>query len=267
MDSNEITVSPLPLPITSAIIWQNETPIWNFSEVTAYPMELKQRDQYIPVYVYMKPYSAAQLRNVLKNAVSGYKGKRDIEIVREDKSIYKSLCDDNFVKLGNATGTPEEHRKWLDKFSELKPVIVEHSFAALRADDSEKKISSDVFDISLGLSTEIRTKQDIYDPIRDKVVTVTMDHAYTHPTESQFREYRSARRSHYNRRAAMWAITESHSSLEGLYDTVIRSISGGAVQGEPCTEATKSKWIAGVPLWHKLWLVDQIFGEILEKND
>ena len=59
----------------------------------------------------MTPYTPDELKIILKKALSGYKReKRDVELIREDKSIYTPLCDAHFVKLGNATGTPEEQK-------------------------------------------------------------------------------------------------------------------------------------------------------------
>ena len=257
-------------PIDSSIIWNDKTPVWDFAETTAYPVVLPQNDKKINVHVYMTPYSADDLKSILSKAVSGYKReKRDVEIVREDKSIYASLCDDHFVKLGNATGTPEAQAAWFNKYPELKPSIVELTFGGLAIDSPKESTDTDddVLDISVELTCSVKVYQEIYDPTTEKIIRVDMTHNHTHPTESQYREYRSARRSKFLRKSTLWTIAEQHGTLEKLYDTVVQSIQGGAVNGLFCDAATKSEWIRSVPLWHKLLVVDQIFGELVEKNE
>ena len=252
-------------PSQSAIIWNSDnSPTWNLTETSAYPVSLRN----IPVYVYMSPYTADELKAVLKKAVSGYKReKRDVEIVREDRDIYTPLCDDHFVKLGNSTGTPEQQRTFLDRHPELKPGIVEFSFGGLQLDKPENEDDTDsVLDISADLSGAVKVYQELYDDATDEVVRVNMVHEHSHPTEAQYRQYRNARRSKFLRKSTLWTITEQHGTLETLYDAVVQSVFGAAVDGKPCDAKTKQDWISGIPLWHKLWVVDQIFGEIVEKN-
>lgn len=261
--------SPSPATTSSAIIWNGKQPLWDFSEMAAYPVSIKQKKGHATAYVFLTPYSPDELKDILRKATAGYRReKRDVEIVREDNAIYAPLCDAHFVKLGNTTGTPSEHKAWLDKYSEFKPSFVEHTFGGLQMDPPKTaEDSSDILDISVELSGSIAVYQELYDPTTDKVVRVDMIHEYTHPTEAQYREYRGARRNKFLRKSTLWTITEQHGTLEKLYDAVIQKIDGAAAYGIPCTADTKNQWLSSVPLWHKLWIVDQIFGELVEKND
>ena len=256
--------------VDSSIIWDDKTPSWDFAKTTAYPVILPQKGKQVNVYVYMTPYSADELRAVLQKAVSGYRReKRDVEIVREDKTVYTPLCNEHFVKLGNATGTPEAQLAWLNRYPELKPSIVEYTFGGLSMDTQQQDAESDtdeMLDISMELAGSVKVYQDLYDPATDKVVRVDMTHNHMHPTEAQYREYRSARRSKFLRKSTLWTITEQHGTLEKLYDAVIQSVKGCAVNGQPCAYVSKADWVSRIPLWHKLWIVDQIFGELVEKN-
>ena len=129
---------------------------------------------------------------------------------------------------------------------------------------ADKDDTDDMLDISMELSGSVKVFQDIYDG--DKVVRVNMEHRYTHPTEAQYRQYRNSRRNKFLRKQTLWTVSESHETLESLYDTVIQSVSGVSVNGKPCIREAKVEWLSGIPLWHKLFVVDQIFGEIVEKN-
>lgn len=251
-----------------SILSRNSKPVWDFAATTAYPIELQQKGKTPTVYVYLTPYTPEELKAVLQKNISGYKHeKRDLEVVREDLKIYTPLCDAHFVKLGNATGTPEAQKMWLDKYPELKPSIVRHTFGGLLADEQTDAGDEDtMLDISTELSGAVAVYQSLYDPATDKIIRIDMVHSYQHPTEAQFRDYKGARRNKFLRKGALWAVTENHNTLEKLYDTVIRSVEGGAVSGVFCDEKTKSEWIAGIPLWHKIWIVDRIFGELVEKN-
>ena len=252
----------------SAISWSNNKPVWDFTKTAAYPIQIQQSGKTPTVYVYMTPYTPEELKDVLKKALSGYKReKRDVELVREDKSIYTPLCDAHFVKLGNATGTPEAQKAWLDKRPELKPDFVEHTFGGLRMDLPKEEDEGGMLDIGLELSGEILIYQDIYDEITDKVVRVDMKHKFSQPSESQYRKYRGARRNKFLGKKTLWTVSEEHGLLEKLYGEVVDEIEGGAVNGLPCSSGSgKAEWIKHVPLWHKLFVVDQIFGEIVEKN-
>lgn len=261
MDTVESTSVP------SSISFIKNKPVWDFARATAFPMELPQGSKHIPVYAYMTPYEPDELKAVLKHALSGYKRKkRDVEIVAQDEAIYKPLCDTHLTHFGNMTGTPEQQLAWLTKYSELKPAIVRFSLGGLTLKAEEEDSESTMLDISLDLAGQVDTYQDIYDPVSDQVHRIEMTHKYVHPTESQYREYRGARKSNYIRKSDTWAVIEQHSKLESLYDAVIEFISNAAVNGVACSKENKSQWVAGVPLWHKLLVVDQIFGEILEKN-
>jgi hypothetical protein len=253
-----------------SITWNLDKPSWNFAEVTAYPVVLPQKGKQVNVYVFLSPYRAEELKDILRKAVSGYRReKRDVEIVREDKGVYASLCDSHFVRLGNATGTPEQQRAWLDKYPQLKPSIVEFTFGGLCMEPvkTQDEDGDDALDISAELLGEVKVYQELFDESTDKIVRVNMAHQYAPPTEAQFREYRSARRSKFIRKSTLWTITEQHGTLEKLYDAVTQSISGAMVNGKSCDAVNKAEWIGHVPLWHKLWVVDQIFGELVEKND
>lgn len=253
----------------SSIIWDGTKPIQDFTKTTAYPLEIKHKGKSIPVYAYLTPYAPEELKSVLKSGTSGYRReKRDVEIVREDRQIYTPLCDAHFVKLGNASGTPEEQRAFLDRYPELKPSIVEFGFGGLQLeqDDRVDTASVDVLDISVELSDAVRCFQDIYDPVTDKVVRVTFLHAHRHPTEGQFRTYRGARRNKFISTKTLWTVAEQHNTLEKLYDEVIESVDGASVGGVFCTATNKPAWLHSVPLWHKLFIVDQVFGELIEKN-
>lgn len=263
--------------VPSAISYKNNQPIWDFTEITAYPVQFQQRNGSPTVYVFLSPYAASELKDILKLEVSGYKReKRDVEIVNRDNSIYTPLCDAHFVKLGNVfkkvagKNIPildiAEHRAFIDKYPELKPSIVEHTFGGIRRDAPDESDDTAVLDITLDLSDAVKVYQELYDPAKDAIVRVDMTHNHAHPTEAQYREYKNARRNKFLRKPALWTIAESHTTLEKLYDAVIESIDGASVAGDACDAKTKADWLPFVPLWHKLWIVDQIFGELIEKN-
>ena len=253
---------------SSAISYVDAKPVWNLDAITAFPIELKQQSgKNTPVYVYLSPYTASELKAVLKQTISGYKrDKKDVEMVSGDNSIYSSIFDNHFIKLGNATGTPDAQRAWINKYSELKPSIVEHTYGGLRRDPVEDAAEDTMLDISAELSSKSDVYQTLYDETTSAVVRVDMSHNYTHPTEAQYRKFKNARRSKFVGKGSIWTISESHGTLEELYDAVVTSVDGVAVNGEPCTAKTKDVWISYIPLWHKLWIVDQIFGELVEKN-
>lgn len=250
----------------SAIIWQDNKPVWNVTEITAYPLEIQGKNNTsTKVFVYMSPYEPEELKEILRKVVSGYRReKKDLELEREDRSIYTPLCDAHFVKMDNATGTPQQQKAWLDRNAQWKPNFVELTFGGLRKDNIAEETES-AFDVLSDTVNEVTVYQDIYDPATGKTVRVDMTHSYRTPTEAQYREYRNAHRNKLIQKRALWTVQENHNMLERLYDAVIQSISGVAVNGNPCKGDT-SQWLSKIPLWHKLWVVDNIFTELIEKN-
>ena len=176
--------------VESAILWQGKTPLWDVAKVTAYPVEFQQKGNNPTVYIYLTPYAPDELKEILRKMTAGYKReKQDVEIVREDSAIYTPLCDAHFVRIGNANGTPEAQRAWLDKYPELaqrawldkypelKPGIVEHTFGGLRIDPPKPSDDDNsMLDISADLSGSIHVFQELYDPGTSKVVRVNMVH-------------------------------------------------------------------------------------------
>lgn len=229
---------------------------------------MTQRGKQVTIHAFMTPYTADELKDVLRRAVSGYKReKQDVEIYREDPSVYIPLCDAHFVSLGNSTGTPEAQKAWLDRNPEIKPKIVEFSFGGLRVDNPVNDADEDVFDITLDFTGQVDVYQELYDQDTDKIVKVNMTHKHQHPTEAQFRDYRNARRNKFLRKSTLWTVSEQHSTLEKLYDAIVQDVVGVLVNNKECTLSNKTEWVSQIPLWHKIWVVDQIFNDLIVKNE
>lgn len=239
---------------------------WDFTEPQFYPIFIDK----IKVNVVLSPYTPEELKAVLKKAIAGYKrDKKEIEIVREDRSVYTPLFDAHFVRITdtNSDDTAQQ-RKFFDDRPELKAAIVEATFGGVASEAPEDEETSKVLDLFAAPESSIKVFQHLYDPSADDVVKVTMEHTYQTPTEAQFRTYRNSRRSRIGgSRNAMVTVQENYESLEKLYDTVVISISNAAASGQPCDQKSKAQWVSKVPLWHKLHVCDQIFSEVIEKND
>ncbi len=242
-------------------------PSWNINQTTAFPIEINLGKARPKVYIYLSPYTADELKSILKKATAGYKRDRqDVEIVREDMSIYTPLFDNHFVKMAPTTSDdPAKQKAFFDKRPEIKPSIVENTFGALLPTNPAME-GDDILDLDIDLGLEVAVHQSIYDETIDAVVRIDMVHHYSRPTEGQYREYRSARRNKFMRRSELWTMAENHGTMEHLYDSIIDSVDGVLVDGMKCTKGTKDSWIKKIPLWHKLAVVDQIFGDVIEKN-
>jgi hypothetical protein len=259
------TVSPTTV---QSITWKNKKPLLDLAAVTAYPLELKQGAKSPTVYVFMSPYKPEELKDVLSKIVAGYRRtKRDLEIENADNSVYASLFNDHFVRMSNATGTPDQQRRFFDNNPNLKPSVVEHTFGGLRSEPIEAEDSTE-FDINVDATVlnAVVTHQPIYDEITDTIADIEMVHSYVQPTEAQYREYKASKRNRYLQKKNLWTVAENYNTLEKLYDATVQSISGALVSGIECRSDNKTAWIDSVPLWHKIWLVDKIFTDLVEKN-
>lgn len=254
--------------MSTALLRDDQGVCWDFSQTTSYPVTINDKT----AFVRMTPYDPDELRVILRKGLSGYRRDgRDVEIVREDQNIYTPLFDAHFERLdGKQSSTPEQQREWFDRYPHLKPGIIEYTFGGLataKDEDEEEAVDDELFDITADLSGEFQARQSIYDDETGEVVEVFVTHRYQQPTEAQFRRYKASRRDKFLRRKTLWTITEDHKTLETLYDECILSIDGGAVDGQRCTAETKAAWVKKVPLWHKLWIVDRIFSDIIAKNE
>jgi len=245
------------------------TPVWNYSASQSYPVVIRQKGVDVPVNIKLSPYEPAELKEVLKKLVAGYKNdKRNIEIYQEDSSAYNALFDAHFEGMDNTKNTTEQVRDWFDKNPQYKASVVTSSFGNIASERSkEADEDSDVqFDITASFDGVCTVFQTIWDEAKQQAVKVTMAHNYAQPTEAQFRTYRNARRRKFLGKNAIWTVTENHDTLEKLYDNIIRSIGNASVGEKLCSPQDRAEWLGQVPLWHKLLVCDQIFGEVIEKN-
>lgn len=256
----------------TAIVDIDGTPHWDFSQTTAYPVEISGAD----VFVFLTPYSPSELFSVLKKASRGTgfrRDKRDIELVGEDRSVYIPLFDNHFSHMVGVTSSdpnvdatdPEVQKRYLDKFPDAKSGIVQYGFGGLQLTDKGESDTGDLLDLSAAESS-VDVEQELYDPNKGDTVLVRMSHKHIEPTEAQYRKHSAASRQRWVSRKKMYVVDENKETVAGLYDELVLSVEGGAVNGKPCTRETKSEWLDSVPLWHKLWVADNIFAEVTAKN-
>jgi stress-induced morphogen len=238
--------------------------VWEFTAPACFPVFFDGFDD--PAYLEFSPYTANELKDILRNVVSGFRHKKgDVESVPGDNTHYATLFDNHFLRIVNDDHTPDEQREFCSSQGAFgKVAIVEKTLGGFELVERQRAASGK-FDISVPPSHSITLEQDLYSQADNTVTTVSMTHEYGKPTEEQYRKYRNARRGRQLGRKKIWTITEDYDALEVAYNGVIRSISGVTVSGQPCG-ANRDAWLPHVPLWHKLLVVDGIYGALAEKN-
>lgn len=240
---------------------------WELTRPTIYPFFFAGFED--PAHIEFTPYSSDELKEIMRSVVTGFRQhKRDTEAVPADITPYARLFDNHFVRIANSTGTPEEQQEFCSAQGGAhgKAQIVAKTLGA--SERSESGPVSGKFDIFAARSQNISIEQDVTVPDGEdwRVVVAKMQHHYASPTEEQFRRYRSARSSRHISRKKLWTVNENYDVLENCYDSAIRSVTGVTVDGNACTAENKDSWVGHIPLWHKLLVVDIIYGELSEKN-
>lgn len=245
--------------------------ILDFNRNTVYPTYVGGSDE--PALIEFSPYSADELKRVLKKGKAGFRRtRRETEIVgATGNEHYAELFDNHFVAILNGTGTPDQQRDALSAAGAVgKAAIVENSLGAFfvkqsNTEDSDGAIGT--FDIFALNKSKISVSHWIYDPSSEQIVEAVTEHSYTQPSEALHRKYRRARNNKLNNRKQVWLVREDYDLLETLYDEIVTSVSGAFCNGSPCTAELKADWIENIPLWYKLLVVDTVFGGLAEKNE
>lgn len=271
----EIVTNSLTLPGPTPV--ELVKPSWELaSPEIAYPLSLRGRG----FLVHMKPYRAYALKVYLRetNLKSAPKSEGKLGLVDPDIYDFNTIkfFMDHFIRFSgllrrNPTdGTQvelsaeETYNLVHAKFKGIENTVVRDAVGGVRADlayDDE----NEVFDLA---GTKVRTFQSIYQPALKAVARVDMLHHMANPSETDYRQYRSAteeisvdsRRSTYER-------LRNYDVLEQLYNHLAQRIDGMTINGATCEEANKDQWADLVPLWHKTLVIGEVFGGVVAKND
>ena len=102
---------------------------------------------------------------------------------------------------------------------------------------------------------------------RSRAELIRAVHHLRAETEQDYERYNKAsRQSEFNQKGN-WQITSDLQVIGSLYDAMAEAIEGVVVHGSPCTQVNRSAWIGLVPLWHKSFVMDELFADVTAKND
>ena len=249
--------------VKNALVMVKGVPHWELTaDEICYPIEIKQGRGLKKFYAHLSPYQPRELSNTLRKVMSGVKRrKNELEILPSNRRAYAEMLNGHFLKMTTgAEATPEAQTAYLDANPILKCKIVEEGYGgiALRELDDVTTTLDITQEVGLGY---VDTEQIVYNPKTKTEETVEISHGLSEEAETHFQRYEKATSRKVNIQTGNWNTRNDYGTLEALYNELASEATGYLVNGEKCTQGNRKEWVKLVPLWHKLLVINEVFGE------
>ncbi len=252
----------------NVLVMKGGVPHWELTaDEICYPIEIKQGRELKKFYAHLSPYQPRELSNTLRKVMSGVKRrKNELEILPSNRRAYAEMLNGHFLRMTTGVeASPEAQTAYLDSNPILKCKIVEDGYGgiALRELDDVTTTLDITQEVGLGY---IDTEQTLYNPKggpdkKGSEETVEISHGLSEETETHFQRYEKATSRKVNMSTGNWTTRNDYGTLEALYNELASEATGYLVNGEKCTQGNRKEWVKRVPLWHKLLVINEVFGE------
>jgi hypothetical protein len=224
----------------------------------------------------MHPYESVVLRALLKDITVKVESKETdtLDLVEGDVRKVVEFFNRYFVRINGlvkedgSEPSRDEQLAWLKKNSKLgiEQAVVLRGFGGVRVKPEENP-DKNLFLAGDTAMNVVECEQTIFHLDFRMPVKITMLHHFREENEIDNRRFQSAQgRTRILSRQQQWQRLVDYSIIEGLYNSMIQSVIGMTVSGQPCTEENKPKWVSLVPLWHKDLTITELFRTVSVKN-
>jgi len=250
---------------TNALVMKGGVPHWELTaDEICYPIEIKQGRELKKFYAHLSTYQPRELSNTLRKVMSGVKRrKNDLEILPSNRFAYAEMLNGHFVRMTTGVEkelSPEAQKDYLDGNPILKCKIVEDGYGGIGLKELDDVATTLDLTAEVGLGY-VDTEQILYSPKTKTEENVEISHGLTEETETHFQRYEKATSRKVNIPTGNWTTRNDYGTLEALYNELASEATGYLVNGEKCTQANRKDWVKHVPLWHKLLVINEVFGE------
>ena len=281
---SELQIEGQELKVGKAVAWELT------AEELIYPRTIQVGSKSTPLFVHMKPYRADDLKKMLDEVNTGVKVQDDEnkELISNKIKVYPKFFWQHFLRLSGhgKQAEPgdidiEKQKQWIrdNPRLDIPYEVVEEGFGGIAlkrvGDDDDESTNSNhlvdeesanLLEMDLNVTTCVELTQKICLP-EFGLVEIQMDHNFHRETASEYQRFKhnTNKQVLHNKRQAVFYVT-NHGVIENLYNSLIESVEGMTLKGEPCVTANKDKWVELVPYWHKQLSLMKFFSGIQSKN-
>jgi len=254
-----------PKKTRNALVMKRGVPHWELTaDEICYPIEIKQGRELKKFYAHMSPYQPLELSRTLRKVLSGVKRrKNDLEILPSNRFAYADMCNGHFLRMTTGVereASQEAQKTYLDNNSVLKCKIVEDGYGGIGLKELDDVSTTLDLNSDVGLGY-VETEQVLYNPETKTEETVEISHGLSEETETHFQRYEKATSRKINIRTGNWNTRADYGAQEALYNELCQEAGGYLVNGKKCTQDNRKDWVKLVPLWHKILVIGEVFGE------
>jgi hypothetical protein len=225
--------------------------------------------------VRLRPYTTAEMKTCLGELKARVRDAGTM-LIQEDANpaALHRIFDLTFLGLDHArladgtTPSIEAQRAWLNRRPRVKARIANEAFAtAVMMNAAEREAADTMFELAFDdCGRKIPYMFALYDPALGAPTGIEICHHFELETEADYQTFDRAVRRETEKRTGFTSIDIDYDALEKLYDRTILSIDGMTLGGAVTSAATKERWVARVPFWHKIIALNARFEDITKKN-
>jgi len=253
-------------------IEKTEIPLLELSAGPIYPISLHGRT----IYVHMKNYlphdlqelqQARALRMVTMDEFTDMRDVGKIEVVQFFWKHFEKLSGPAIQRKDGSCGTPEEHKKWILAHPRLdiERTVVLQGYGGLDLEVPTQDAGVSLLDISD--ENPITFTKSLYSSVHGRVVRYQITHIFKQESEHDTRRYKEAVGNvRMYRREREHQILINYSTIEQLYNSLIKEVRGVVFEGKACVRHDIDPWVAAIPFWHKDSSLAELFRGAGIKN-
>lgn len=262
----------------NAVVFKDETP---FLELTAeeFVFPVLTPDEQFTVLFHMKRYRSADVKKFYSELVYPKRERVGNALVFKaaDHEAAKKFVDAHFLRMGGVKteegqeATIEQQREWLDEHPDFKLAVFRQGYDNIMQAPSmngnghhaEKPQGLVLFKAE---DHKVPSRWKLWSTEKDEAENVIVTHHLARLTQQDRHQYNTAIQLHDNQRRQEQYVEANWDVIELVYDRRAKRLDGALLDGEPCNEANKDKWIPLVPFTMKVFVLGQILAENEIKN-
>ena len=235
-----------------------------------FPITVEQNGHQFVALFHMSNYTPRDLDETLRQ--SGFRGRQAKGWVHSDTAPLSPIVaffDRNFIRMSGVEGDPplEVQKAYLGRKPQLKRAVFTLGYGGVREIEmSPNGTGSGKLTISLEESSTIHTDVPLWSVEKERAELVRVSHTLRAENEQDFEKWDKANKQSQFSVKGDLKIASDHLALGAIYDSMAESIDGALYKGQPCSSSNRDEWIPRLPLWHKSFVMDELFGSVSGKN-
>lgn len=258
-----------------ATAYQGEQPVVELAaEEWIYPISTPNGR--LKLNIHLKPYSPYAVKKFLDLILPRRKARTAQQSVLDsDYTCVMPFVDDHFLGLSGVTmedgttPTAEQQKAWIDQNSDFKIRAFRDGVdnISLRKREEETPVATGRVVLVMGRPESlIETDIGLHSKGTRRDELIRVNHALARMSESDRHQYDRAIKLIEDTRARETFLEANWDVIEGLYNKLVKSLTGAVLAGEPCTESNKDAWVKVVPFCWKVYVMSMAYQEVELKN-